>query len=728
MRTNNSQNQMREKNAVNSVSFFKTSILKCSKSLLAFLFTAFFAGNLLAGDLTVNVTSSTGGSLTGAMFSVTRGPNHIGNYSAGSTVTLVDGGTYSIFAYYNNTSTKREVFVSTSGGETFNFSTTNVMFNFSGGYLNFRTSGSWSSFGKTGGVWDDRELFPRDFYGNMMTIQTGHLWNDVRSATIEVNYEGQQNFHRNINVLRVLADDNSAISGATARGGNGSSFSGWHVSGTTNAQGLLVDLRPYSANGTYSYEARVNNTTATAGSQATSSNSYFLFKTIKLTLKLETCNGTPLQGGKARYGNGSSFGTWFFPTPNNTDVNGITSAQFFPGTYSIEMGYQTSTEVKSSVSIPNSNTTLTWKTTLLTLNWPGAIAYGGNGDSRFFNKPSMELLPGTLRFNFRGNGNNYQSIVIGGCSQTLSYLRVINESNEPIEGVTFTNYRGGQWRTGELPGSTSSLGTLLVEIPSGTTHVRASYLYSGTQKTVTDLATDNYTFTAEKVKLLFKDYQGNSITNENGVVVRGSSGYTTLGNYNGSGEFFTSSFSGNASFQTYYNNTMQQKNLTINAGSGIQEILFQTGRVYSSCGFNSVYTGAWRTFTGDEEYMPGNYHFSGGGNTQQVFSVVAGETSYICGGTPNQENDNMDQSTMNQNEMSVFPNPAFNTLNIIVPAEFNSQVSISILDLVTGKSVYSFKGVGSISQTIDVSGFNSGVYYVQINKDGALSNHKLIVQ
>jgi len=725
MKTKILHNQNREKNTENRIGFLKTSILKCSKSLLAFLFTAFAASNLMAGDLTVNVTSSNGGSLTGAKFSVTRGPNHIGNYDAGSTVSLVDGGSYTIFAYYNGTSTKREVFVSTAGGEVFNFSTTNVKFNFSGGYLNFKTSGSWSSFGKTNGVWNDQELFPRDFYGNMMTIQTGYLWNDVRSASFEVNYEGQQNFHRNINVLRVLADDNSAISGASARGGNGTNFSGWHVSGSTNAQGLLVDLRPYSANGTYSYEARVNNTTATTGSQATSSNSYFLFKTIKLTLKLETCSGTPLAGGKARFGNGNSFGTWFFPTPNNTDVNGLTSAQFFPGTYSIEMGYQSSTEVKSAVTIPNSNTTLTWKTTSLTLNWPGDIAYGGNGDSRFFNKPSMELLPGTINFNFRGNGNNYQAIVISGCSMNPTTLRVINELGEGVSGTSFTPAVGGSWSS-TLTGSTNGNGFYFVNgIPSGTTKIKANLPNSSKEMTMSELASSNNTFTTQKVCIVLKNAAGNEITDQLGSASQGGGSWTTLGNFNNQGKLFVNTFSA-GKYRVTYNNTTEEKTETIVVGSGIQEIIFQTGKVISSCGHSQISAGGWSAFTSGNEYMPGNRTFRSPSITA---TVVAGQTIDLCdNGNYTINTDNNSYSNSNYDGISIFPNPSSDLLNVIVAADDKSNVSFSIFDAVTGKSIYNFSSIGSVNETINVSSFSSGLYYIQINNAGKINNQKFIVK
>jgi hypothetical protein len=383
--------------------------------------------NAFATTLTVNVRSSSNSVLSPTpIYRLSKGPNFIGNFNEGDSYTFTSTGTYSFSAVYNGSSTRvYSVTVNSLSDPNFVFDlkTTRLRFNFSS-TINYRTSGSWSSFGtKTGSpsLYPARELFPKDFNGNTMTLQLPN------SLIITIDYDNQTTFERDINVLRILADDNTPLSGATFRGGNGSSFAGWHVSGSSNTSGILVDLRPFSTNGSYSYEARFNATTASIGPQTTSSNSYFNFKTIKLTLKLETCSNVPLSGGTVRYGNGSNSSSTFFPTPNSTNSSGESVGQFFPGTYSFEMNYQTSSQVKTNVSIPNSNTTLTWQTTNLTLDWPTAISYGGaGGNSRAFNKPSMELLAGNINFLFSGSG--VQPINIAGCNMQFTPL-ITNSSN-----------------------------------------------------------------------------------------------------------------------------------------------------------------------------------------------------------------------------------------------------------------------------------------------------------
>lgn len=697
---------------------------------------------MMGGDLTVNVTSSNGGALPGAKFSVTRGPNHIGNFDAGQTINLVDGATYTIFAYYNNTSTKREVFVSSANGDVFDFKTTNVKFNFSGGYLNYKSSGSWSSFTKTNGVWNDRELFPRDFYGNMMTIQTGYLWNDVRSISFEVNYEGQQNFHRNINVIRVQADDNSPISGAKARGGNGTSFGTWHVSGQTNSQGLLVDLRPYSANGTYSYEARVNNTTSTAGPQSTSSNSYFSFKTVKVSLKLETCNGAPLSGGRGRFGNGNTFGTWFFPTPNNTDANGVTSAQLFPGTYSFEMGYQSSAEVKYSVSIPNANTELVWKTTTVNLNWAGSISYGGNGDSRFFNKPSMELLPGTLNFNFRGTPNNYVALNISGCDFNGTMLKAVNEDNQPVEGMKFQPACGGSWQS-QLPGQTNASGLLFANIPNCMTKIRASLGNSSMEKSLSDLTASNNTFTTQVLQICLLDHAGNPITDETGSVAQGGGTWIDLGNLNNQGCIRVNTFPvTSARYRMTYNcNSEIKDGFTVDNAAGIQTVNWQTGKVVSSCGQTSYQGCGWSTFTSGMEQLPGTRTFR---NPSVTETVVAGQVLDLCGNNNNanpifggsdddfSEYDNYNapvkdmKNMVSSDKVTIYPNPSSDNFNISIVTNDDSKSNTSVVNI-SGKELFNFNAVGSTVHKVETSTLASGIYFVITNINGNITSTKLVV-
>lgn len=642
-----SQILMRKEVSNASFNIRKAAVLFCMLIGIGALQTA------IAGDLTVNVNNSSGSALSAAKYKVFHGPNYVGEYGAGSTISLTTGQTYTVFAHYDGTSTKRETFTSQSSGDVFTFATTSVTFHFSGGYLNFKTSGSWSSFGKTGSVWNTRELFPRDFYGNIMEIQTGNVWNDVRGINFTINYEGLTSIEKTIAVIRVLDHNGDPISGSTCRGGTSTPTS-WFVPGSTNSNGLLVDIR--NGNQTsLAYEAKVNNTTAWIGPQNPNSNSYYLFQTVEVTLKLQTCSGNPLSGGTGRYGNGSNYGTWFFPAPNSTDGNGETKAEFFPGTYSFEMQYQSTANVKASVTIPNSNTTLTWKTTTVSLSWPYDISYGGSGDSRYFNKPSMELLEGNVNFNFRGAGNNYVTLPIAGCSTSNKgmLVKLLNSNGNGIAGGVVDYYAGG-WQNSVA--TTNSSGNAFVLIPG---NVSSAYFRMGYNNAKQQLGsfnlntTSSVTFQTKNVTVELRN-SGGSLYDDEGTNVQ----YYSGGWY----QFGTGTTSnGTCNMEllpvsyyfrlTYGYQSQQLGSLNTSTMGASPVVTFQTLAIsvelqdsddvlYDDQGKNvQYYAGGWHTFgtgTTDNgscsmELLPGGYYFrlSYLGQSQQKGSISLSSSQSI---------------------------------------------------------------------------------------------------
>src|SRR6185437_13331003 len=115
--------------------------------------------------------------------------------------------------------------------------------------------------------------------------------------------------------------------------------------------------------------------------QNAASNSVYSFQSRLLTLDLESSSSAPLAGGHPRYGIGSTYTTWWFPS-GVTNAAGVTASQVFAGTYSFEMQYKGTADRKISVVVPDADTTLTWQTTAVTLTCAGSISYGGaTGDS-----------------------------------------------------------------------------------------------------------------------------------------------------------------------------------------------------------------------------------------------------------------------------------------------------------------------------------------------------------
>ncbi|MBS1780762.1 MAG: T9SS type A sorting domain-containing protein [Bacteroidetes bacterium] len=448
-----------------------------------------------------------------------------------------------------------------------------------------------------------------------------------------------------VNILVLKDHNNNPLQGGTARGGNGASYSGWFVSGATDVNGVLFDVRS-NAPATMSYEMKFNNTTSVL-TQNVTANNVFNFKTNRLTLKIQTCSGDPLAGGTARYGAGSSYSTYFFPAPNNTDANGQTSAEFFPGTYSFEMGINSTTQVKSSVVLPNADTTLIWQTTKVTLNWPYDIAYGGSGDSRYFNKPSMELLPGTVNFNFRGPaGYNYTAITISGCSLTLTpgIVRLVNAANAPLSGGVVDGYQGG-WSN---YGTTGANGNLLV-LGKNPSSLRMTYNSGSQQMNGINFSVNPIvTFQTKVVTMELKDASGgHSLEGDNLMYYAGGwhifgSGVTTGGTET------MELLPGSYSFKMGYGGGSQQIS---NQNIGINPLVtFQTTVVtmelkdasggHSLEGDNLMYyAGGWHTFgsgttTGGTETMellPLSYSFKMGygGGSQQISNQNVGTNPLV---------------------------------------------------------------------------------------------------
>ena len=127
--------------------------------------------------------------------------------------------------------------------------------------------------------------------------------------------------------------------------------------------------------------AVINNTTSAHKTQDISSNPQFDFNTKKMTLRLEKCDATPLNGAEPRYGAGTNFGAAFWPggkTGSGSNAAGESSAEVFSGgTFSFDMGYQATAAQKMNIVIADPPQKLVWQTTKVTLNYNGAISYGG---------------------------------------------------------------------------------------------------------------------------------------------------------------------------------------------------------------------------------------------------------------------------------------------------------------------------------------------------------------
>lgn len=584
--------------------------------------------SLKAADVRVYTFDSQGAPIPGT-FKVQKGPNFIGTFNSGDTADLTVGDVYKIWAIYENTSTERVMLTVSAGGDSLAFNTTNVKFHFSGGYLDYRGSGSWKSFGpKVGGEWPARELFPFDFYGDTMQIHTGHVWNDVRGINFDIYYKGQTSVEKTISVIRVLDSYGNPISGSTARGGYATPTV-WHVPGSTNSNGLLLDLRDGKQTN-LSYEAKVNNTTAVEGPKNPTLDSYYLFQTDRLVLNLQTCQGQGLAGGSIRYGNGNTYTTWWFPN-NPTDSTGRVEGQVFPGTYSFEMLYKATSDRKIGVVIPAGGDSLVWNTVNVNLTSSGSISYGGpNGVSTWFNKPSMELLPGTYKFKFLSTGE-VKDLTLSGCNYTKNevLVDVLDCNGQNQDSVNIKWYKYGNAGNKHDAGLTAS-NTMSVLIDSGVTKIGVVANYLGQSNTLVQTLAGNSTFTFQMIDVEVSLYNNDSTT----ALVPQDVKFYVYGQAGNKMQFPSSLHKcllpGSYGFVVKYNETSQNRN-GINVLNE-NPVFFQTGLVddLAGCTFNPTQyyqygqAGNKHPFVDPMEFMPSKVIILSSVNPSKSINVVAG--------------------------------------------------------------------------------------------------------
>jgi hypothetical protein len=530
--------------------------------------------------------------------------------------------------------------------------------------------------------------------------------------------------------VNVTTSTGSPLSGVEIRYNNfGSNYA---LIGTTDQNG---NVSAYLANGTYNFKAIYNSSVAIKNATISGSSNQINFQTSLLTAVVKDCgDNSSISGVEIRYNN---FGSNTI-SMGNTNNNGTLSFELFNGTYDIiAKTLLTNTTSTESVTLVSSGTTVEFNPTKVCFNFNGQVRFNNFGSNTIVFNCNTYLFPGTYGFKFGNVNSPMEQVQVSGCEFNPTVLRAFNESNEPMEGVSFNVSCGNSWQSSL--GSTNSNGILVASVPSCMTKIRARIsTNSETVLTKSELQNSNYLFTAQKVCIKLINSFGNAITDENATVKQGGNSFISLGNLNAEGKIFVNTFN-QGKYEVRYNQTDEQKTETIVIGSGIQEIVFQTGKVVSGCGYDRYFSGTWVSFTSGSELMPqATLSFKKGANGTSVsVTVVAGQTVDLCNtnsyqintnNNPNSSNFDNNPNSSNFDGISVFPNPSSDLLNITVAADDKSNVSFNIFDALTGKSVYNFSSIGSVNETIDVSSFSSGLYYIQINNGGKLNNQKFIVK
>jgi hypothetical protein len=388
-------------------------------------------------------------------------------------------------------------------------------------------------------------------------------------------------------------------------------------------------------------------TTSQHLTQDISSSPIFNFYTKSMTMRLEKCDGTPLDGGVIAGGTGGSSSAWYWAggaTGSGTNNPGESTAEVFPGgTFNYEMRYNGTTERKMGITIQDPPQTLVWKPTNVEVFWEGQVSYGGGAGNSAWIKGSGTpgygsklLMPGTTRFHFRpvgGHPGYTRDITYGGCYHHAGYLTLIDEAGNPMANygdpadtrdLKWKHACGGSW-AGGASFETDAHGKTPFDIACANW---AKIVMTLNQTAITQmkaaLLPSNYTWQAAKVNANLKDHLGNFITDvPGGSVAQGSGYWYTHGTTGPSGQVTLYVFPGTIKLQMNYNHGSETKFPAIVAGTN--DIDFQTGqlKLWFSGSIRSNAGGSWWNPTNPMELLPGNYNmcFSGPGHPESCVSI-----------------------------------------------------------------------------------------------------------
>ncbi len=350
-----------------------------------------------------------------------------------------------------------------------------------------------------------------------------------------------------------------------------------------------------------------------------------IFQAAKVNANLETCDGpiTDVPGGAVDQGGGY----WYHH--GNTGLSGTVSFYTFPGNIKLRMGYNHNTETLFPTISAGVNE-VDFQTTAVTLDYPGDIKSNKGGSWWMFSKPSMDLLPGDYNFWFK-TGSSWSgpvSINVSGCdlSQAFALLKVLDENGHGVAGGKATPAYGGSWGA-TLPGETDANGNLFAEIPPGYTKIRMTVNQGSVEQTTAELATSNYTWTTQVLRIWLEDHTGTPITDGAATLDQGGGYWYGWGNLNSSGYRDIQLFPGSYKFKVTYNYTSDTQYPVVGTGAGYDDFHFRTGQVFGAC-ITQYSASGWQTFTDGIELMPGTYTFR---SPSQSGTITAGGiTNLLC--------------------------------------------------------------------------------------------------
>ena len=454
-------------------------------------------------------------------------------------------------------------------------------------------SGGWQTFGTTAGV--DGKV-DKDLPDGTYTFQVSYAGASMQKSQ-NVASDPVVVFQTKLVTMKLLDS-----AGTTELSGGAQYYAnGWKTfgNGTTTTTMELLPL-------TYTFQVSYAGASMQK-SQNVASDPVVVFQTKLVTMKLLGSTGE-LAGGAQYYANGwKTFG-------NGTTT---TTMEMLPLTYTFQVSYAGASMQKSQNVA--SDPVVIFQATKVTLQFSGQIQYYAGG-WKPFNKPLMNLLPGTYTFKF----DAYQmNITVSGSEMTKSIViaKLLNSSGGGISGGAAQYYDGG-WK---VMGTTGSNGVLLYAIDGlkGTLSFIMTYGGASVEKSQ-NIATDSYVvFQTTEVTMKLLGSNNNEL---NGGAEYYANGYKTFGN--GTTTTTMELLPLTYTFRVSYAGASVEKSQNV---ASDPVVIFQTGKVNSDSGrCTQYYASGWKTFIQSMELLPGNYAFLfNDGFPQTAYLIVAGVVNSI---------------------------------------------------------------------------------------------------
>jgi hypothetical protein len=363
----------------------------------------------------------------------------------------------------------------------------------------------------------------------------------------------------------------------------------WRTLGTTHdGPGYDGKVGKPMFPGSYSFKASYNGTTFQKTYDipefTTQANRHDItLYTTGVTVEVEGCDGTPVQGTQCQYHSG------YWRTIGNTDANGTTTMERFPGSFNFKANYNGTSSQKNEAiggngETSNQTTTISFNPTKLDWVFDGTIRYRA-GYWRTVNCPDF-IFPGTYQFKF---GTFQQDITINDCqvgnqatqsqsslslSGNLHIFKTLDSDGNPMPNMNIQRNDYGSHYVSV--GTTGNDGILVTTtLPDGSWRFRVIKNYSSQYITS---GPDLITFQTSKYVAHVKHTDGSDFAGiETEYNDYGSHWIDLDQQYTGAdGKASIELFPGDYNFRAKKNYSVQTKSLAISNSGDVGTVEFQT--------------------------------------------------------------------------------------------------------------------------------------------------------